>query len=190
MEYEIDANTRRCALSGKELAPGDRFYSVLVDDHGKLIRKDYSASAWQGPPKGAFSFWSGRVSEQEAGRLPGIDDDLLIDCLERLNDGAQSRGDAQLLEAHEIQSEAADAPQGESGTHSDAARLRFRYVVALLLMRRKRLKFEEARRKGDQEVLVLRCARTGARYDVLNPRLSESEMATVQEEVFRVLGWV
>jgi hypothetical protein len=56
-------------------------------------------------------------------------------------------------------------------------------------MRRKRFKFEEARVDGDQEILLLRCSRSGEKYQVLNPRLTEEAMAAVQEEVFRILGW-
>jgi hypothetical protein len=56
-------------------------------------------------------------------------------------------------------------------------------------MRRKRFKFEEAKREGDQEVLTLRCVRTRQVYRVVNPLLTEDEMAAVQEEVFKVLGW-
>ena len=62
-------------------------------------------------------------------------------------------------------------------------------VVALLLMRRKRLRFEEAVKESGQEWLSLRCTRTGARYRVLNPGLSEEETVAVQEEVFLALGW-
>jgi hypothetical protein len=72
---------------------------------------------------------------------------------------------------------------------SEPGRVNFRYVVALLLMRRKRLRFEEARTEGDQETLLLRCVRTRNTYRVLNPRLTEEEMTAVQEEVFKVLGW-
>ena len=88
-----------------------------------------------------------------------IDDDLLFDCFQRL----------------------------ESDT--EAARVNFRYVVALLLMRRRRLKFEEAGQENGQEVLRLRCIRSRTQYDVVNPRLTEAEMTAVQEEVFKVLGW-
>jgi len=56
-------------------------------------------------------------------------------------------------------------------------------------MRRKRLKFEEAKVADEQETLWLCCSRTGTQHQVFNPRLSEEEMATVQEEVFKVLGW-
>ena len=159
MEYQIEANTRRCAASGRQLQPGEKFYSVLLDEGGKFQRLDFSSEAWQGPPAGAFSFWTGKIPAHDDSRRLPIDDDLLIDCFQRL--------------------------EGET----DPGRVNFRYVVALLLMRRKRFKFEEAQVEGDQEYLVLRCARTRQQYRVVNPRLTEEETAAVQEEVLRVLGW-
>jgi hypothetical protein len=159
IDYQIEVNTRRCAVTGRELRPGDRYYSVLLDEGGQFHRRDYSSEAWQGPPEGAFSFWTGHIPADEQNRRPPIDDDLLVDCFQRLE------GD------------------------SDPGRVRFRYVVALLLMRRKRFKFEEARKEGEQEILLLRCVRTRDQYRVINPRLTETEMEAVQEEVFKVLGW-
>ncbi|HVS35560.1 MAG TPA: hypothetical protein VMS17_08260 [Gemmataceae bacterium] len=158
-EYQIQPNTRRCALSGRELQPGERYFSVLRDEGGKFVRMDYAAEAWQGPPADAFSFWSGRVPAAGARKRPPIDDDMLLDCLQRL----EGRTD----------------PAGEN----------FRYVLALLLMRRKRLKFEEARHEDGREILVLRCGRTGARHEVADPHLGDEEMATVQDDVFQALGW-
>ena len=158
-DYQIKPNTRRCAVSGRELMPGEKFFTALLEDGGKFLRQDYSSEAWHGPPEGAFSFWSGRVPAREEAPRPRIDDELLLDCFGRL--------------------------EGQD----DPNRVSFRYVVALLLMRRKRLKFDEARKDGERELLGLRCARTGAKYTVINPRLTEGEMAAVQEEVFKVLGW-
>jgi hypothetical protein len=97
------------------------------------------------------------LSDEKA--RPRIDDDLLMECLHRL--------------------------EGQP----DPDRVSFRYVVALLLMRRKRLRFEEARTVGEQEVLVLRCSRTRETFEVINPCLTEEAMATAQDEVFKVLGW-
>jgi hypothetical protein len=158
-EYQIQPNTRRCTLTGRELRPGEKFYSVLLEEGGKFLRQDYSSEAWQGPPHGSFSFWAGRIPVGEENKPSPIDDDLLMDCLQRL--------------------------EGEV----EPARVNFRYVVALLLMRRKRLRFEESHTDGDQEMLSLRCIRTRNTYRVLNPRLTEEEMAAVQDEVFKVLGW-
>lgn len=159
LDYQIQENTRRCAATGKELQPGERFYGVLIDEGNRFVRKDFSSDAWQGPPEGAFSFWCGKVPAPSDAKKLRIDDDLLVDCFTRL--------------------------EGQT----DPSRLNFRYVVALLLMRRKRFKFEEVRTEAGQEVLCLRCTRTKAQYQVVNPRLTEEEMAAVQDEVFKVLGW-
>ena len=158
-EYQIQPHTRRCAVTGRELQPGERFYTALLEEGNLLLRKDYSHEAWKGPPAGAFGFWSGRVPPAEAGRRPQIDDDLLATCFHRL--------------------------EGET----EPSRVSFRYVVALLLMRRKWFKFEEARTEAGREILRLRCARTREVHEVINPGLTEDELGAVQEEVFKVLGW-
>jgi hypothetical protein len=159
IDYQIQENTRRCSVTGRELQPGERFFTVLLEEGGKFQRKDYSTEAWQGPPPGAFSFWAGKVPPREESRRPKIDDELLFDCFCRLEND------------------------------KEPARVNFRYVVALLLMRRKRFKFEEAKQVDGQEVLVLRCTKTREAYQVTNPRLTEEQMLAVQEEVFKVLGW-
>src|SRR6516164_7986481 len=85
MEYQIQTNSRRCAASGRDLLPGERYYSILVEEEGALIRKDFSENSWQGAPYGAFGFWCGRVPAAEATRRLRIDDDILMECLQRLS---------------------------------------------------------------------------------------------------------
>jgi hypothetical protein len=158
-DYQIQANTRRCAVTGRELRPGEKYYAALLDSGGKFTRLDFSCEAWQGPPEGAFSFWMGRVPPPDENSRTRIDDELLFDCFGRLEG------------------------------HSEPGKVNFRYIVALLLMRRKRFKFEEARTADGEEWLSLRCVKTRAIYQVINPRLTDEQMAAVQEEVFKVLGW-
>lgn len=158
--FDIQGPTRRCAATGRDLAAGERFYGVLSDDDGKFVRKDFAAEAWGGPPAGCVAFWAGRIPASDKPRKPTFNDGLLQDCFDHL----------------------AGSP--------DPARVNFRYVVALLLMRRKKLKFEDARRAADgTQVLVVRDARSGARHEVPDPGLGEAEIEAVQDEVFRVLGW-
>jgi hypothetical protein len=159
MDYQIQPNSRRCASTGRELQPGERYFSALLDENHQLVRKDFSQEAWQGPPAGAFSFWTGHVQAANDKSRPRFDDDLLEDCFGRL--------------------------EGQT----EPARVNFRYVVALLLMRRRRLRFENSLIDAGVEKMILRCQRTGARHEVVNPRLSDDEMTQVQEEVFNVLGW-
>jgi hypothetical protein len=156
--YQIQATSRHCARTGKELQPGEQYYSVLYDRPTGFVREDWSTAAWQGPPTGAFSFWQGRIPRAEQPRRIQVDDSLLLECLERL--------------------------EHETAT----AKLNFRYVLALLLMRRKRLRFEEVAFEGEQEHLVLRCTKTQKLFRVLDPKLTEERVADVQEEVQNVLG--
>lgn len=151
--------TRRCTATGAELKSGDRFVAALIDADGKFERRDYAAAAWAGPPAGTVAFWAGKVPADGAAKKPAVNDGLLLDWFHHL----------------------ADTP--------DPARANVRYVVALLLMRRKRLKFEDLRRANGADTLVLRDAKTGTRHELPDPRLTEDEIAAVQDEVFRALGW-
>ena len=159
MDYQIQPNSRRCTVTGRELQMGERFYSVLLEEDRQLVRKDYSTEAWQGPPQGAVSFWTGHVLASTEKVKPLFDDDLLEDCFQRL--------------------------EGQT----EPGRVNFRYVVALLLMRRRRFRFENSLVEDGVEKMMLRCLRTGERHEVVNPRLNDDEMSQVQDEVFNVLGW-
>lgn len=158
--YEIQGPARTCAATGQELKPGDRFYGVLADEDGRFVRRDFAALAWKGPPAGVVAYWAGRIPTSDRPKKPTFNDELLADCFRHL-----------------------------AGT-VEPDRQKFRYVVALLLMRRKRLKFEDTRRLPDgTNVLVVRDAKSGERQEVADPRLDEVEIAAVQDEVFRLLGW-
>ncbi|MCS7046393.1 MAG: hypothetical protein NZO58_08565 [Gemmataceae bacterium] len=158
-DYQIQPHTRRCSATGRDLRPGERYFTALMEQGDQLIRLDFSSEAWRGPPPGAFSFWSGRVPKADEAVKPRFDDDLLEECFHRLE--------------HQ----------------TEPSRLNFRYVVALLLIRRKRLRFEQTVEENGVEKLELQHVRSGQRYFVVNPQLTPQQMAEVQAEVFRVLGW-
>ena len=159
VDYQLQSGTRTCCVTGRILAPGEVCHSVLIQEGVQLVRRDYAHEAWQGPPEGAVGYWQSRIPVRDPSRRPVIDDDVLMECFTRL-DG-----------------------------QTDARQIGFRYVVSLLLMRRKRLKFEDVDVKDGQEVLKLRCGRTKTVHEVVNPGLTGDEIQAVQDEVFKVLGW-
>src|SRR5438309_1207000 len=83
-DYQIQPPSRRCAVTGRELQPGEKFFTALLEEGTKFVRRDYSSAAWQGPPPQAFSFWCGRVPAREESKRPPIDDEMLVDCFHRL----------------------------------------------------------------------------------------------------------
>jgi hypothetical protein len=159
VDYQIQPCSRQCCVSGRPLQPGETCYSALLIEGAALVRRDYSAEAWQGPPPGAFGYWASKVRASDKEKRPAVDPEMLFDCFARLEGQAEP------------------------------ARVNFRYVLALLLMRRRRLKFEGAATADGREVLRLRCSQTKAIHEVINPALADEEIQAVQDEVFKVLGW-
>jgi hypothetical protein len=158
-EYDFPGPASACAASGAELRPGDRYYAALFERAGRYERADYAEGAWRGAPPGAIAHWKGRIRTHAAAPKTKIDDGRLFECFDHLADAG------------------------------DASRLRFRYVVALLLMRRRKLRFEEVRKDpSGVETMILTDARTGRRCGVVDPKMTEAESASVQDEVIRVLG--
>jgi hypothetical protein len=82
-----------------------------------------------------------------------IDDGLVYDCFTRLE------GDAE--------------PQ----------KINFRYVLALWLLRKRKLKFEEVQKDAGQEWLLLRETKAKKIHKVADPHLSEDAITQVQQEV-------
>lgn len=159
-DYHIQPPTRRCVATGRELQAGERYFTALVEAGDHFQRQDFAAEAWNGPPSGAFSYWVGKVPATTEHHKPKFDDTLLEECFERLENPTET------------------------------GRVNFRYVLALLLIRRKRLRFDETRQIAGEECLILTCPRSGRRWEVINPKLTDGEMKEVQNEVFQVLGWI
>jgi hypothetical protein len=84
MDYEVQSFTRRCAVTGREFAPGERYYSVLVAEGAQLKRLDYSADGWQGPPENAIGYWKSQVPDKTSRRKHWAPNDLILDFFDQL----------------------------------------------------------------------------------------------------------
>jgi hypothetical protein len=157
-EYQIQPLSFRCAQTGRELKPGEQCYSALIESPDGLRRIDYAAEAWPGPPPGAIAFWRSRVPRSAPGKGPQpLDDAVLVQFFERL----------------------ADAEQESSRN--------FRYILTLLLLRKKILKLTDTVTDGDREILIVRKTATGDEYRVLNPGLTGTQLMALEADVEKIL---
>ena len=126
--YDVQKPSGFCLATGRSLEPGEACYSALVDipadqrepnDELGMKRVDVSVDAWQQGyrPAGLFSFWKTTVPDPQEKKKTFVDDAVLMNLLRRLED--------------------AEEPQ----------RLAFRYVVALILMRKKLLRYDGVERE-------------------------------------------
>jgi hypothetical protein len=156
IEYEVQRCTRHCAATGRELAPGEVFYSTLTAQGADLVRHDFAAEAWQGPPEGVLGWWKSHMPERDARKLHWAPNDVMLELLESLA----------------VQRDKQD----------------MRYVLALLLIRRRVVRLEETRRDEQQrEVSVLYCPRRDATYHVVTELPGVERTREIQEELARLL---
>lgn len=155
-DYEIQRCSRRCAASGRELKNGEVCYSVLRAEGGQVVRYDYAAEAWPGPPPDAIGWWRTTVADPQAGRMTWAPQDVMLRYFERL------LGD----------------PSAED----------VRYVLALLLVRRRVLEVERQEQDAaGRQVLVLVCPRSDAEYRVVEVLPAPERVAAIQAQLAQLL---
>jgi hypothetical protein len=156
MEYEGARCTRRCATTDRELRPGETIYSVLMSEGSNLVRYDYSAEAWQGPPEKAVGWWKSQLPAREGVRIHWAPNDVMLDLLEQLA--------------------------------NDPTRADMRYMLALLLVRRRVCRLDETKRdESGSETLVLFCPRREQEYHVQVAVPDEVRAKEIQDEMARLL---
>jgi len=162
-EYKIDASSRHCRACGRIFQVNEEYYSAVVEtaQENLLARHDFCDPCWKPPEGGYFSHWKTHVPE------PGPD----------LRRGPRLIDMGRLMELFE---HLADS--------EDVQARRFRYVLALVLMRKRRLKVVESRRlKDGGEELTLRETGTQRTHAVSAPPVTEDEIRSVTQRLGEVL---
>lgn len=93
-QYKVNRPTRRCAASNRPLEPGEWYYSVISGDEESLVRLDYAAKDWTGPPEESIGYWKRRMPEAGPRKLVLAPAPVLIDLLRQMEafpDRAQTR---------------------------------------------------------------------------------------------------
>jgi hypothetical protein len=157
-DWEIARTTGQCNQCQAELKEGDEYYGVLFEAAEGFERKDFCPGCWeQGSPEG-FCFWKSRVPIKETKKEKLlVDDDVLINFFERLDQ------------------------------QTDPLRVRFRFVLALLLMRKKLLRYEQTITDGENEHWQMRLTKTNALHQVFNPKMDDEQIAAVSSQLGVIL---
>ena len=162
-QYEISRSSYRCTDCQRELAAQEEFVAAVRTDEQEddLLRQDYCLECWaRRGEAGAdvLGVWHTRVPPPTAKKKLFVDDELLVSFFERL--------------------EGAD----------DGAKLCFRYVLALVLMRKKRLVYDRARRLEDgTEIWQMHFKGSDRVHEVLDPKMDEQNIAQVSGQLGQIL---
>jgi hypothetical protein len=84
LDFDIQRCSRRCSVTQRDLKDGETCYSVLVPQGGEVVRIDYSAESWPGPPANAIGWWQTQVVDPNIGRPHWAPNDVMLNYFERL----------------------------------------------------------------------------------------------------------
>jgi hypothetical protein len=180
--YDIARPTGRCAITGAEIAPGAPIVVLLAerdDLPGELLeRLDILADAWTpdarrrllGSNRRLFALWRCAQPEPSARPRLFIDDEGLVEIFHNLGD------------------EIADPPASDD----DRANVAFRFVLALILCRKRLLRHEGSRPPAGKRPALMLVRPKGAApeeppIEVIDPGMDRDALSRATERLAQVM---
>ena len=165
-EYDIAKTQGQCSACEKDLPAGEEYTATLVeaapDAEEEFERRDFCTACWQqrdeGDDDGTYCVWQTRPPQPQEKKKLFVDNELLINFFQRLE------GD--------------DEP----------GRINFRFVLALILMRKRLLIYDRMTRNDDgTETWTMRLKGADEVHEVLNPQMDEEKITAVSEQLGQIL---
>jgi hypothetical protein len=161
-DWTIQGRSGRCAATERDFAEGELFYTLLFRERGGFRREDLCEEAWkarQGNPKAEqpYSFWRGKFEPPPPAAPEALPKGTAEDLLRRYM------------------------------TERDESHANARYILALMLERKRLLKQIEAKEDIHGRTLVYEHVKTGEVFVVPDPGLRLDQLEAVQNEVAALL---
>ena len=156
-EWEIDKPVGNCFGTGRKIDYGEEYYGALVETEQGLVRRDYCADYFQSQKPQVFCFWKTKLPQPGQKKAQFIDDDMLMAFFNRLEQ------------------------------ETEQEKINFRFVLALILMRKRRLKYDSSDVQGDTETWRLRITGDKEFVTVVNPHLDEVQIEQLSSQIGEIL---
>jgi hypothetical protein len=157
--YDVARPHGRCFVSNSTIEPGQKFMAALRETPQGFERIDVSVESWeQFDRSGVLAFWQAVMPRAEAKKRLFVDDTVLCELFERL------------------------------GEATEPVKLNFRFVLGLILMRKRLVIYDSTRTEADREVWRVRMKGRDDLIDLLNPRLNEQQIVEVSQQLNQVLS--
>lgn len=153
MDYHVKPIGKACAATDAPLEPGTYVHSVLVEREDETVRLDYCDEGWDGPPKGTIGHWRCVVPPPESEKPKPLNPDSLLEHFENMLESA------------------------------NPTQQQLCYVIALLLMQKRRLQLTGTRYDGDVAYLEFVGQRGEGPFEVRDQQLTGAEIAQLQSSL-------
>ena len=157
--YDVARPHGRCHVTGDAIETGARFMAALRETPAGFERVDVSLGAWpQFDRANVLAHWQTVMPRAEQKKKVFVDDQVLCELFERL------------------------------GGATEPNKLNFRFVLGLILMRKRMIVYEDTRLEDGREIWSVRFKGRDDRLDLLNPKLGESQVHEVSAQLGEILN--
>ncbi|MCD4823248.1 MAG: hypothetical protein K8S55_01460 [Phycisphaerae bacterium] len=164
-DFKISKTEGKCHKCEQPIPPGEEIIALVRTAEDELAREDYHLACWeelaeQNPSQATdvLGVWRTHVPKKEEKKKLLIDDGLLVNFFERLEG------------------------------HDDPSRKSFRYVLALILMRKRLLTYKGMDKKDGNDIWKMRLRGSEQIHEVIDPHLDEDKIAEVSASLGEIMA--
>jgi hypothetical protein len=156
-EWTINKPLGQCHGTGVKIEPGQEYFGALVKTEEGLQRRDFCADYWESEKPDVFCYWKTKLPHPDQRKQLFVDDQMLMAFFERLE------------------------------KERDPEKVNFRFVLALVLMRKRMLKYEDTVIDDGREIWRLRIVGDKQVAQVVNPHLDEEQVEQLSSQIGEIL---
>ena len=156
-DWEIKKTLGQCAGTGRDLGIEEEYFAALVEGEEGLERRDFSIEYWNEAKPPVYCFWKTKMPNPEVKKKLLVDDEMLMTFFDRLAD------------------------------ETDPEKLNFRFVLTLILMRKRKLKYDACENVEGAEVWTLKVTGQDRTAEVVNPHLNEDQIESLSSQMGQIL---
>jgi hypothetical protein len=158
-QYDLGRRASNCSICQQHLLAGEKLMAALRETPQGFERLDTCIDCWPKVDRDhLLAFWQTAMPLHEAKKKVFVDDAVLCELFERLKDTVEE------------------------------PKLNFRFVLGLILMRKRMLSYESSRDENGKEIWIVRFRGKDDRLDLLNPKLNEQQVAEVSQQLGEILN--
>lgn len=158
-EFPVGRLTGQCAACNQPLQPGQVYYAVIWQQGEQYIRKDFHEACWTQPPEDAVGAWRARVPVPQAKNRPRhVPAQLLLRVFDRM------------------------------GETDGATTHKLRFLLALLLMRRRLLRLSTTLQEAGCQLWRMKRPGEDTQVDVVCPPLSQEDTDALSQQLADLLA--
>jgi hypothetical protein len=158
--YDVARPQGQCAICHQAILPSTKYVAALSETPAGFQRVDYCTNCWSPgftSEASIIAFWQTLMPRPEQKKKVFVDDTVLCELFERL------------------------------GTVTEPQKLSFRFVLGLILMRKRLVLYESTRIDHEREIWQVRMKGRDDMLDLLDPKLDQAQIHEVSQQLGEIL---